>query len=121
MFKDSDLVISETANIMEAMEAINSNQKGAAFIVDSNDTLLGVVSDGDIRRALLQGAILISPIVKIMNINCISIDRDGDALLVEQVFVANPQITILPDIDQSRKLKNIYYKDSKNDKILSII
>lgn len=40
------------------MKALEDGQMGLAFVTRSDDTLLGVVSDGDIRRALLRGSTL---------------------------------------------------------------
>jgi perosamine synthetase len=37
------------------MRVINENAKGICFVVDAKNSLLGVVTDGDIRRAQLNG------------------------------------------------------------------
>ncbi|MEQ9714210.1 MAG: NAD-dependent epimerase/dehydratase family protein [Candidatus Asgardarchaeum sp.] len=54
-------------SIRETMEEINRHGLGIAFIVDKEDRLLGLVTDGDIRRALLRGVSLNEKISKIMN------------------------------------------------------
>ena len=41
------------ASIREAMRVIDTGAVGIALICDDDDRLLGTVSDGDIRRALL--------------------------------------------------------------------
>jgi dTDP-glucose pyrophosphorylase len=42
------------ASIRDAMECIDRNAKGIALVVDEDDRLLATVTDGDIRRALLD-------------------------------------------------------------------
>jgi dTDP-glucose pyrophosphorylase len=52
----------ESASILDAMSAIDRGVAGAAFAVAAGDLLVGVVTDGDIRRALLRGALLSDPV-----------------------------------------------------------
>jgi len=46
----------EAATIREAMEVIDSTGIEISILVDAEQRLLGVVTDGDVRRALLSGA-----------------------------------------------------------------
>lgn len=47
-------VIGEREILKEALEAMERSRLGIACIVDSNDKLLGILTDGDIRRKLLK-------------------------------------------------------------------
>ena len=47
-------VIDEREILKEALEAMGRSRLGIACIVDSNDKLLGILTDGDIRRKLLK-------------------------------------------------------------------
>ena len=49
------LICSSQATIKEVMMCINENTKGVAFITNEANQLTGVVTDGDIRRLLLDG------------------------------------------------------------------
>ena len=71
--KDSPYTIKEDATIADVLEVITENHHGAVIVVDSDDQLVGVVSDGDLRRALVKGATNLTPIFKILNPNVISI------------------------------------------------
>lgn len=44
----------KTSTIKEALSVINSGAMQIALVVDENDKLLGTLTDGDIRRGLLQ-------------------------------------------------------------------
>lgn len=51
----SKFIRSETITVAEAMQAIDSNSNGILFLIDKNRILIACVSDGDIRRYLLNG------------------------------------------------------------------
>ena len=55
------------APIIQAMEVIERGKERICFIIDSEDRLLRVVSDGDIRRALLKGHLPSDPVKDIHN------------------------------------------------------
>jgi dTDP-glucose pyrophosphorylase len=56
------VVIAQKANIRDALTVINTARSQFAMVVDDRNRLLGTLSDGDIRRALLAGATLESPV-----------------------------------------------------------
>lgn len=49
-------------SIRQAIYVINRGAKGLALVVDSDHNLLGTISDGDIRRSILQGVGLEAPV-----------------------------------------------------------
>ncbi|EQA70059.1 CBS domain protein [Leptospira noguchii serovar Panama str. CZ214] len=51
---DSFPILNETTILKEALETMGKFNLGIACIVDSNLKLLGLVTDGDIRRKLLK-------------------------------------------------------------------
>ncbi|SNR97263.1 arabinose-5-phosphate isomerase [Belliella buryatensis] len=48
--------VSENAPLSEIIVEISSKRLGATAVVDDNDQLLGIITDGDLRRMLLSGA-----------------------------------------------------------------
>ncbi|SDH74806.1 CBS domain-containing protein [Vibrio xiamenensis] len=65
-------LISETSTIKQALEIINSEALRVAVVVDHNQKLLGMVTDGDIRRGLLNDLLLTDSVAKVMNLNPIT-------------------------------------------------
>ena len=59
----------ENASIQDAMLNIEKTSLKISIIVDEENKLIGTVSDGDIRRGLLDGLSLTSNINKIINKN----------------------------------------------------
>ena len=49
-----NLICDYNSSLLEAMNSINKNAMGVCFAVDKFNSLKGVITDGDIRRALLN-------------------------------------------------------------------
>lgn len=62
-------LISESSTIKQALEIINSEALRVAVVVDKENKLLGMITDGDIRRGLLSELTLSDSVSKIMNSN----------------------------------------------------
>src|SRR5579862_476887 len=62
-----EIAVKPENTIREAMEVINRSDTQLALVVDDQWRLLGTITDGDIRRALLAGTSLEKPIKSIMN------------------------------------------------------
>lgn len=77
-----DIFVSPHNTIIEVMKVINEAPhkgcpSGIAVVVDEDKKLLGVVSDGDIRRSIIKGVLgLNSPISEIMTKNPVYIQSD---------------------------------------------
>jgi CBS domain-containing protein len=54
MVGDRVPVVSEMVILKEALEVMGRSRLGIVCIVDSNKKLLGILTDGDIRRSLLK-------------------------------------------------------------------
>ena len=61
------VIIPPTASIRESLEVIDKEALRVAVVVLGCDTLVGVVTDGDIRRGILKGIELSAPVSTIMN------------------------------------------------------
>lgn len=55
--------------ILKAMEIIDVSALQIGLVVDEQDRLLGTVTDGDVRRAILKGLALSEPVEQVMNRN----------------------------------------------------
>ncbi|WP_428623814.1 nucleotidyltransferase family protein [Sedimenticola sp.] len=62
-------LVGADASLRNAIQAINDAATQIALIVDDQMRLLGTLSDGDVRRALLGGATLETPVNTIMHKN----------------------------------------------------
>ncbi|MFB9213643.1 nucleotidyltransferase family protein [Vibrio sinaloensis] len=62
-------LIPESSTIKQALEIINSEALRVVIVVNDKNKLLGMVTDGDIRRGLLNDLLLSDSVTKIMNVN----------------------------------------------------
>ncbi|KJR42235.1 nucleoside-diphosphate-sugar pyrophosphorylase [Candidatus Magnetoovum chiemensis] len=65
--KFNTLLISPDASIKNAMQKLNETAKKILFVVQQNNKLIGTVTDGDIRRGLINGVEFNDKVEKIMN------------------------------------------------------
>ena len=72
MKKLKKISIQSNTKISEALKNINANEIKFVMVVDKHQKLLGTVTDGDIRRAVLKNIDLNSPVSLIMNSNAIT-------------------------------------------------
>jgi dTDP-glucose pyrophosphorylase len=72
-------MIRPEAPIREVMVAIGESRIQTALVVDGTDRLLGTVTDGDIRRALLRGASDEDPASGVMNASPQTLPAGADA------------------------------------------
>ena len=69
--------IDPSTSIIDAIMVDSENRAGLVCLMDASGELIGVVSDGDIRRAVRDGYELSTePIARIMNKNPISLKKD---------------------------------------------
>jgi dTDP-glucose pyrophosphorylase len=61
------LVVRPGASLREVLETITKNSRQAVVVVDADGRLAGLVTDGDLRRAILRGVSLASPVAGVMN------------------------------------------------------
>ncbi|MEO3680960.1 nucleotidyltransferase family protein [Shewanella vesiculosa] len=71
-----DVALAPKQSIRDALEIINLHALQVALVVDENEQLKGVVTDGDIRRALLNNLTLDQPVDLVMNHNPITAQLD---------------------------------------------
>ncbi len=62
-----DCLVSEAGSIRDAMRAVDRGASGIALAVDDRGRLVGVATDGDLRRALLAGTDLGEPLAPSLN------------------------------------------------------
>jgi dTDP-glucose pyrophosphorylase len=62
----SEAVLSPAATLRDAVRVIERTRRFLAAVVDEDKKLLGVISDGDIRRAILSGQNLDGPAARAM-------------------------------------------------------
>jgi len=97
--------VAETASLSEALAEMTRINLGMTSIVDSRGKILGVFTDGDLRRVLSHGEVNIKTlgIKECMTANCKTIT--ADKLAAEALHIMdNKSINALPVVDENNQL-----------------
>ncbi|MDF1622644.1 MAG: nucleotidyltransferase family protein [Pseudohongiella nitratireducens] len=60
-------LVNSHATLQQAIEVLDKASLRIALVIDANDTLVGTLTDGDVRRALLKHLSLETPVNQVMN------------------------------------------------------
>ena len=102
-------VVEVDATIQEALIKIENNHKGFILIQDISSRIIGIATDGDIRRKLLKNLKLNDSILNCINKNFITARPDTPReLLLKQL---DHQIKVIPVLDNDEKLVSIVSRD----------
>ena len=63
-------------SLREALAIINSSDYQIAIVIDGNGSVIGVATDGDVRRGLLNGVELDDKLLKVANLNPVLCDSN---------------------------------------------
>lgn len=73
-----NILLDPSASIIDGLKTIDTGQRRIGLVVDKAQKLLGTLTDGDVRRAILRGVNLEDPVNSIMNFDFIYI-RPGES------------------------------------------
>ena len=105
-----DIILPPSVSINDAMSKMTANKKGILFICDDYFHLKGVLTDGDLRRAMQNQISINAPVKQIMNIDPVTAsDLDSAKSLLEKY-----SLIAIPVVDAKSCIKKILFKDSGN-------
>ena len=76
MFSQKKYTINLESTIRDSINLINQNSAQVSLVVDAGYKLLGIVTDGDIRRGILNGLSLEDSVTKIMTSKPATVDEN---------------------------------------------
>ena len=90
-----NIVCSEKNTLRKALKIIDKNAMGVCFVVNTSNKLRGILTDGDIRRALLNNADLDSNVMDHMNKKFLSLPISSD---IEEVnkYLQKKKYKVIP-------------------------
>ncbi len=118
-----DIVVREKSLLIDVLEIIDKSSKQLALVIDKNKKLLGTISDGDIRRALLNNISLNEPIEDIyFKTPTVANINDSKEEIINMCTVK--KIHQIPIIDNEGNLLGLEILDeliSKENKVNNVI
>lgn len=100
--------INKACTIADALVRLNSLHAVSMtlFVMDDDATMLGTVTDGDIRRALIAGVALSAPVAEAMHADFSYLSSRDDISTLKSL--RERLITLIPLLDSKRRLIDIY-------------
>jgi dTDP-glucose pyrophosphorylase len=95
--------INRDTSLEQAIEVLDKAALRIALVVDETDILLGTLTDGDVRRALLQRLSLDTPVREVMNTKPKTAGKDWTESRILAVM-EQYEVLQLPLVDSDRKL-----------------
>jgi dTDP-glucose pyrophosphorylase len=99
-----------SASIREAIGNLIDSSVRLVLVVAEDMTLLGTVSDGDIRRGLIKGATLESPISTILHTDALTVKKRANLNHVRKLMT-QARIQQIPIVDDDLKLVGLHEWD----------
>ena len=108
-----------TSSIKDCIKLLNKLELKILFIMDENNKLVGTLTDGDIRRAILNGNELSDSILKAMNKNFIKYTQGSDLSNIENK-VLKDDLQAIPVLASNGTILEVHaagahLKQAKND------
>lgn len=100
------LTVQEGASLKDAIRQIDQNLRGFVCVINTQGKLLGTITDGDVRRSILESLDLERPCEEIMNLTptVASVELDEAAQLE---LLQKKGVRCLPLLDEDGKLVDV--------------
>ena len=109
-------LLSSTGSIKDAIKVLSDASLKIVLVSDSTLGLMGTITDGDIRRGLLRGLTLSSPISEVINLKPIVVPKTFTREVVKKMMSAN-RIFQIPIVDEDSKLVGLHVWDEQRDTV----
>lgn len=103
-------IVLEQANIIDALRQIEMNKKDFLIVLNQDEKVRGVLTNGDIHRALVKGYTTDTCILKVCSKQFVSL-RIKDTLVQAMELFKNYKIKFIPIIADDGTFYNILTKD----------
>lgn len=100
-------------NVINVLSKIDENGHGIMFVVDENKKLIGSVSDGDIRRWIINTNDLTAKVSDFMNCNPKFVTSDN-VKNFKKLFNMYP-IKLIPVLNSKNQIIDLIFKDQNKD------
>jgi len=115
--KNELLAIKATTTIREAMKQLDQTAEKCLFVTDENDILLGALTDGDVRRAILSGRSLDEPVDGSFNSRPITVRSSENEEADARSLMLSRKVEVVPFVDaEFRIVRYVTWTDLFDEK-----
>ncbi len=106
---DNQHLISQELTLLDALERINSIRTGplVLFVVNSEQQMVGTLTDGDVRRALIRGIVIERPIYEAMQRNFNFLRKGVNDDVINIRHQRDLMMKLVPILDAESKIVEI--------------
>jgi dTDP-glucose pyrophosphorylase len=102
-------LLGTNSTIRQAMERLDTSGFKICLVSDENERILGIVTDGDIRRGLLRGLELSAPAVQVMHTNFVHVVEEDGYRQKAHALARQKNLDQIPVIDSKGRLVTIIF------------
>ena len=113
----SKFTILASESFFVAMKKIEANKKGFLIVIDATKKVLGTITDGDIRRAFINGKVFEDDIQESFSKVSVIVNEADDFNVILESF-KNPKIQFIPIVDNNGCLCNLITKKNMHSLLL---
>ena len=117
MHKWKNTLLKPSSSMEDAIKVLGSEALRIAIIVDEKDTILGIVTDGDLRRALVKGHTIKSHVCDFMRRKPLVAPSDISRMAVI-AMMKEKDILVIPVVDKKNRVVGVenltHLLDKKN-------
>ena len=102
-------VIRDTQRVIDALKLLNNMDKGSArtlFVVNEKQEMVGTLTDGDIRRKLIEGIDISAIVSSVMNKNYCSLQNDNISVSLIHLY-KEKGIALLPILNNDKNIVDV--------------
>ena len=112
--KIDQVLLNKNNSIFQAVRCLNKSNFQVCLIVDEKKKLIGTITDGDIRRAIIKKIDFQSNVSKIMNKKPIFVNESFDKENIKKLMKKKSVLQI-PVVNKKKVVENlIIWKDEKS-------
>ena len=100
-------IIQEKETLKHALEQLDVVTVKVLLIINHREEFVAAMTDGDVRRAILTGALLETPVSQVANYNPIYLEQDDIDLAQKKLEI----VIALPILNRERKIIKVYTRD----------
>ena len=108
-YKKNSLSVTSNFSIKKCLELINDSGENTLLVVDKKKKLIGTLSDGDIRRAILKNFDLKNNIKKYYQKKPYKVFKELNKSEILDILIKK-QISIIPLVNKENKIIEVYSK-----------
>lgn len=97
------ILVYKDYSLRHTLEVIDYGAKGIVLLVDESKRLLGTITDGDIRRAILKGISLEDSIEKVAHLNPVSVKQSMTRQEIKDIFIKKA-VKDIPVVDNDNRV-----------------